>query len=623
MRLLAAALILTLVSPLLADPRDPRVEYQQTLLVLSESLLRLQETAQEHPEYGGIRDPETGIYYSRAAEAIYPFTVLYRETGETRWRDAALRAGQWLFTKQADHGGWVENPWEWTGTTADQLLMLALSWPTLRENLGPGDRARWESGMVRAADYLVKMMSPEWASFNYVPTTAATLAVVWKQVAPEDRFLAKARVLARQSVAKMNDDLFFEGEAARVHGAKYGVDLGYQVDMSLWGLTLYCRTAGDPAAEDFVRRSLRNMLTFVYPNGAIDGSWGARSYKWTGYGSKTADGCQALFAMWADEDPRYQTAALRNLDYLRSCIREGLVGYGPHLWALPGGRPNVYPTFARAKTLAMAIELGRHQTGDTPPLPSESGRFVRLFPQVQVAVVASGSFVGTISAYDYRDHLDWGEGKYTHHPRGGALCNLWLAGHGFLTTASQTRYVRGEPIHMPPIDTPIQPLTPRIEYTDERGYFSNLYDSGAHIRVLEDGDRQRVEVSGEMCDEKVLPGGVAYRIIYDFGRDEVAKHIELRFHSRTPAIAIVEPIVLNEGVSVQRVDALTARILGGSRPVRFTVAGEGIDLAVGESAGQYWHLFPGIRAYPLSARVVPAPETWLRSITVRYEVESP
>lgn len=618
---------LMLSFPLAAAPaasaRDARQEYLATLEVLSESLLRLQEKDSTHPDFGGIRDPENAIYYSRAAETVYPFTVLHRETGEARWLDAAVRAGNWLFTKQAEHGGWVENPWEWTGTTADQLLMLALAWPELRDHLPPADRVRWQAGMIRAADYLVKMMHHEWASFNYVPTTAGTLAAVWKNVAREERFLLKARELARQSIAKMNDDLFFEGEAARVFAAKYGVDIGYQIDMSLWGLTMYCRITGDSATEDFVRRSVQHMLYFVYPNGAIDGSWGARSYKWTGYGSKTADGCQALFAMWADEDPRCQTAALRNLDYLRSCIRDGMVGYGPHFWALPGGQPNSYPTFARAKNLAMAIEFGRHQSGPTPPLPTETGRFVRLFPQVQVAVVRSGAFVGTISAYDYRDHLNWGEGKYTHHPRGGALCNLWLDGHGFLTTASQTRYVRGEAIHMPEIATPIQPLTPRIEYTDEHGYFTNLYDSDARLQVLEDAARQRVQVAGELSNEKILPGGVAYRIVYDFGPHDVAKHITLRYHSRNPAVSLVEPIVLHEGIQVVKVDARTARIEGGARPVTFSVEGDDLELVVGEDADQFWHLFPGIRACPILVRVAPGAEAWQRSATIRYRTEFP
>lgn len=600
--------------------RDARQEYRATLLVLGESLLRAQEKDPAHAEFGGIRDPESGIYYSRAAESVYPFTILFRETSEVRWRDAALRAGDWLFTKQAAHGGWVENPWEWTGTTADQLLMLALAWPTLREHLDADARARWEAGMVRAADYLVKMMHHEWASFNYVPTTAGTLAAVWKNVTPEDRFLAKARELARQSLAKMNDDLFFEGEAARVYAAKYGADPGYQIDMSLWGLTLYCRITGDTATEDRVRHSVRQMLWLVYPNGAIEASWGARAYKWTGYGSKTADGCQALFAMWADEDPRCQTAALRNLDYLRTAIRDGLVGYGPHLWALPGGQSNIYPTFARAKNLALAIEFGRHQPGPTPPLPSETGRFVKHFPQMQVAVVRSGDFVGAISAYDYRDHLDWGKGKYTHHPRGGALCNLWLAGHGFLTTASQTRYIRGEEIHMPEIKTPIQPLTPRLEFTDERGYFTNLYDSDARLLVLEDGTRQRVQVNGELSNEKILPGGVAYRLIYDFGPHDVAKHIHLRYHSRTPDVSLVEPIVLHEGVRIVRVDSRTARIEGGPRPVTFTVEGEGGELVLGENADQFWQLFPGLRAYPIVVRISGDPGRWSRDFVLRYTV---
>lgn len=605
------------------EAADPRVEYLATLRVLGETLRRLQVTDPSHPEHGAIADPESGLFYTRAAEAVYPFAVIHRETGDAAWRDAAIRVGHWLIGKQEAHGGWVENPWDWTGTTADQLLMLALSWPVLEPHLDVAARTRWRASMIRAADYLVEKMSPEWASFNYVPTTAAALAAVWTHVAAEERFLRKARHLAQQSLAKLDEDYFFEGEAARVHGSKYGVDLGYQIDMSLWGLTLYARLARDADAEEAARQSMRRMLYFVYPNGAIDASWGARAYKWTSYGSKTADGAQATFALWADEDPRYQTAALRNLAYLRTAIREGLVGYGPDIWAMPGSRPNVYPTFARAKTLALALSFGRHQPPPTPPLPLDAGPLLRVFPSVQVAVLRNGPFAATISAYDYRDHANWGEGKYTHHPRGGAMVNLWVEGHGWLTTASQTRYVRGEAIHMPAIDGPIQPLTPRIEFTGPEGYFTNLYDADASLRVLEDGARQRIQVDGELADERAWPGGVGFQMVYDVGARALAKTVRLRYHHRFPDVAILEPIVVRDGVRVRQLDRRTVIVEGPGPVIRLVLEpGEG-EWTVGERAEQFWQPFPGMRAVPVALRLAADPSRWRREVRYRYEVGAP
>ncbi len=50
----------------------------------------------------------------------------------------------------------------------------------------------------------------------------------------------------------------------------------------------------------------------------MDGSWGIRSNKWTCYGGATSDGSQVLFSLFAETDPVYRTAALRNLEYLKS-----------------------------------------------------------------------------------------------------------------------------------------------------------------------------------------------------------------------------------------------------------------------------------------------------------------
>ncbi len=611
-------ILLTNSASILAGQQDPRDAYKEVLTLLGESLYGLQEHDPDHPEFGGIRDPETDIYYTRAAEALYPFAVLYKHTGDEKWLSACINAGNWLITKQEETGEWVENPWEWTGTTADQLLMMAIAWPIIEDSLTKAEQQAWRDSMQAAADYLVEMMSPDWASFNYVPTSAGCMAAVYYNVTQDPAHLEKAHVLGRQSVAKLNRDYFFEGEAARVYGVKYGVDIGYQLDMSLWGLTMYARLTGNREVEDIIAKSMESSIWFVYPNGAIDGSWGSRGYKWTSYGSKTADGSQVTFSMWADKDPRYQTAALKNLEYLKLSIKDGLVGYGPHIWAMPGKLPNIYPTFARAKNLAMAIEFGRHQLGETPPLVTESGDFLQHFPSLNLAMVGTENFMATISAYDYVDFTDWGEGKYTHFPRGGAMCNLYVKDMGFLTTASQTHYSRGEPIHMPPVED-ILPLTPRIEFENENGYFTNLYDTYADLEIIENGPRKKIQVSGKLSDMKYYPGGVAYRILYDLGDRDVRKTISLRYHDRFPDVRILEPIVKHEGIRVTQKDTNTIHI-DGARQLELTLDSGKANIALGDNADQFWYPFPGMRAIPIVMEVDTPEGEHFREITYTYHL---
>ena len=304
-----------------------RQECMTTLPILARALLSTQITDTGSPDYGALRCPEDGALHTRAAEAVYPFAVIYRETHDEQYRRGAIALGNWLIRQQAKDGEWAETPWTWTGTTADQLLMLGLAYPIVEPHLTSAERSSWRVSIERAAAYLVERMNPDFATINYCATTPATLAVV-NRVFPNAAYLPKARTLARQVLSRMTSDGFIEGEAARVGAVKYGVDPGYEMDMSFWGLTLYAQLTGDTLVAERVKRAVASHLSLVYPNGMIDGSWGARCYKWTTFGSKTADGSQVLFSLLAGEDARYRTAAIRNLDYLRTMIRDGFVDVG-------------------------------------------------------------------------------------------------------------------------------------------------------------------------------------------------------------------------------------------------------------------------------------------------------
>ncbi len=616
--LLAVLLIFPQAGP--GQQVDLKRECLKTLYVLCPALLDLQITDADNADVGAIQCPEHHVLHTRAAEAVFPFAVAYKHSGDEKYLRAAIRVGNWLIRQQLAEGEWKETPWEWTGTTADQLLMMAAAFPIVSEHLSAAEKNVWMGAIRKAAVYLVKYMSPDFASINYCPTTAAALAMTY-QIIPEERFKKKAKELARWTIAKMDEDGFIHGEAARVLGVKYGVDVGYQLDMSLWGLALYARWFHDELVMQHVRKSLKNMLAFIYPNGMIDGAWGARCYKWTTYGSKTADGCQILFSLFAPEDAVYRTAAIRNLRYLRTMIRDGLVGNGPHFWHLPLGAPCNYPTFARAKNLALAVEYGEQQAGSAVELPADRIGWTQYFPTVNVAVVRSKNFMSTISAYNYRDALDWGKGKYTHRPAGGAMVNLWVQDFGLLQTSSQVQYVRGEEIHMPVIEDSIISLTPRIEFRSENGYFTNLYDRQARMTIGRDeGVTAVIATAGELCNEQHLPGGVAYDLTHIIAGNFVEKKVRLRYHDRHPQIRIVEPFVQAPGLRFEQVGARTVRIRGGKREFLFELIEGQATLESGREAGRYWYPFPAIKCYPVVLHIEPPQEDFIREIKYRISV---
>ncbi|UCH10037.1 MAG: hypothetical protein JSU61_12660 [Fidelibacterota bacterium] len=586
-----------------AEPVDLRAECSETLRQLVDRLVEVQVTDPANPDYGALTCPRCNVYHTRAAEAVYPFAVTYQQTGDPGYLQAAVLLGNWLIRQQQPGGEWKETPEEWTGTTTDQLLMMALTFPIIKDSLSIAERQTWERSIRAAADYLVRMMSPGFASINYCATTTASLVMTHRYF-PDQRYVEKARDLAAQVLSKMDAAGFIHAEGGRIYGNKYGADVGYEIDMSLWGLALYALEVGDQEVLETVRHSLAEHLYFVYPNGAIDGSWGIRSNKWTTYGSATADGCQILFSLFAHEDPRCRTAAMKNLEYLRTMIKNGLIGYGPHYGQLFDGPPCIYPTFARSKNLAMAVAMGDQGPGPLALLPTEESGWFRHFPTVDVVLVRSENLLTTITAYRYKDLKRTYNSKYMHRPAGGSISNLWVEDHGFLQISSQTEYHRWEPMHFPELDS-THCLTPRIEFTDENGYFTNLYEYDGRLTVTPEqvGIIALVSTSGELTDRNLLPGGVAYTWEHTISDHAVDKRVELRYHGARPTVRIVEPIVEQPGMEFHEVNDRTVDIRGTERTFRFEVFEGNVTLTLGEDEERFYSIYPSIKAFPIVLEV--------------------
>ncbi|MBP1648289.1 MAG: hypothetical protein H6Q30_1734, partial [Bacteroidetes bacterium] len=389
-------------APAPGQTEDLRKAYAAVLQELSSALRERQVEDPGNPDFGAIQCEHCGVLHTRAAEAVYPFAVQSGITGDTTFQRAAILAGNWLMNQQQRDGSWKETPEEWTGTTTDQLLMMALAFSRLSKDLSSSERERWRSSIEGAADYLYRVMEPEFASINYVATTAATL-VAANMVVPKKEYLQKARELAHRTISKMDADGFIDGEGGRSHAVKLGVDLGYDMEMSLWGLGYYAKECDDTLVAEAVRHSLRNHLFFIYPDGSMDNSWGIRSNKWTTYGGVTSDGCQVLFSLFSSEDPRYVTAAARNLKYLTTNMKGGIVGYGPHQWDIFDRPPCIYPTFTKAKNIAFAYELEREGALRAAPLPAETGPFLKYFKTLDLVLVRTEKLMATVTAYGYKD----------------------------------------------------------------------------------------------------------------------------------------------------------------------------------------------------------------------------
>lgn len=600
---------------------NPKEEYIETLTLLCDALLTLQITENTNSNCGALQCNYCNVFHTRSGEAVFPFAYLYEITHEKKYLDAALSIGDWLIKYQNDDGAWEEGATKWKGTTNDILLMMCMAYPILYEKLTDEQKIKWQLSIKKSADFLVPFISPFRCSINYSPTTAASLMAA-NEIVPDTSYVNRAKVLVDWTIAKMDEAGFIQGEGGKSFGVKYGVDILYEMDMSLGGMAIYAKLNNDKEVEDIVRNSLKKNLNFIYPNGALEGSWGSRCNKWTTYGSKTADGSQIIFTLFADEDQRYAAASLKNSRYIRTMMKNGFLGYGPHFWEYIPEKLCNYPTFARSKAFALAAYYSEDKEIELPKIPSDFDGWYEYYPTINIVLSRSKNFMVTVTGYNYHDLTHTENGPHNQHPSGGAACNIWLKDFGFLQTSSQTEYIRGESEHMPAMDDTVMALTPRIEFINENGYFTNLYETDGRIKV-EEVDSAVVEITttGELKSENYIHGGVGYTLSHIIADDYIEKTVKINFHDMKPTVKILEPIVTGKGTKVKIISSKKALIEGEKINVLFEIIEGDFELSVGDNPDTYFFPFPSIKCYPLQIIVNPPAKGYNQYVKYRLSIK--
>lgn len=599
----ALFLLLTLLCFNLPAQDDP---YKSTLLTLCNTLINTQINDPSDQNFGALvcpsSNPDIHPIHSRAAEAVYPFAVAWKLTGDVRYRDAAIRLGNWLIKIQESSGkkagGWSEiwpDPEQkgWFGTTTDQLISMAGAYPVLRPYLNPSETESWNKSMERAADFIM-LNFPIGSNINYNPTGAATLILAYNSVKnPKKSWLVKADSLMNINTLKLIDSRNL------LWGEGMGVDEGYNIAQSIGYIALYAILQKDSRIKQIAADLLKTHYMFVYPNGSIDNSWGTRSFKWSyESGTKTAPGAYFSFALLADMDPSFNAAGLKCLEYLnQNCIYDGWIIYGPHSANHETSSPPCnYSSFARAQSLALAIEYGP-KLKTTKSFPAQEKNWFRFFPEINVAVIRTGKIMATVSAY--------GEiGRYPRESvcRGGSITNLWYEGfgkNGFLQSSSSSSYKRIEPLHMPD-EKDLLPLTPRLEFNSGNSYYSNIFEDKANMNVAREADDIRVTTSGVMQNINGNKSGVKFSLTNRFYDSYITKEITVEGNSQE--FRIIEPIVKDKGSSFYLKNDSTVIIKTASSEeweLRILNSNIPYKISLGTDLAKYWCPFPAVEAYPI------------------------
>lgn len=564
---------------------------------LNSEIVKLQNSDKSSPDYGAIMCPRCGLYHTRAGEAIFPLAYEYSQTGDRQRLNQSLILADWLMKQQLDNGAWNETPETWKATSTDQLMMMLLTYPIVENHLKKADRERWMVSMKKAADWLVENISVQNQVMNYPSSTAGTLAQAYLLLGDE-RYKERARELAHIATAKMNAEWFIEGESDLERGDRHGVDIGYNMEMSIWGLARYAMLMDDTLVFDAAKKSAASHFSFIFPDGMMEASAGVRSNKWSVFGSGTSDGCAVMLSMLSENHPEYITAAVRNIDVLSRCFtKNGLLGNGYDYDSVAGKSPCIYPTFTKAKSMAMAMSWVAEDTGILSPLPCDNDMNV-FHHTLGTAIVRKGDYQGTVIAYNFKSKKS-DQSNNMYRPTGGTMGALWVQDFGLLEASSQTEYYRWERMHFLVMEDGIKPLTPRIEYKTDSLYYTNLFDYDATVSIdTSSTSVTRVISTGTLRDKQQYRGGAMFRTTYTWTNDGFSKNYEILHQTNGVPVRVIEPLIFDNSTEIKQIDDHHVEITRNGKTVQISCLDHKLTLDY-DAAPMYKQPFPALRAIPL------------------------
>lgn len=491
-----------------------RNEYFQLLKEWMDALLSYTLKDPAHPSIdGAMICPACSHIHGRCHEAIYPLLAMADFSGETKYLDAARALFRWSAFMLCDDGSFYNDSQSaWNGTTVFSAISLEKALRYHGGLLTAKEKAAWEERLFKAASWLQDGITPEGRfNINYIAANAAAMALTGRyfDCGP---MLAQAKRLADFCFRHISEQglVYGEGSLKRSATPRGGcaVDVGYNVEETLPSLFEYAEAMGDANALSIVREAARAQLDFMLPDGAWDNSFGSRSFKWTYWGSRTADGCQPMLNALGKDEPLFAEAAYRNL-LLYQCCTEGLLYGGPH-YRLHGELPCTHHAFCHAKAIAQSLDEGVAEFERTA-LPSDDPEPVKYYPEIETYRLSCGDWRMTVCAGDF-PYMKGG------HASGGAVTMLWHRAYGPVIASANTDFSLREPLNQQ-LTRKIGlqgSLCPRLEKKENGTVYSQVYDFTASVTTEAFPDRTVACVSGALCDidHQASPSGDAYVLEY-------------------------------------------------------------------------------------------------------------
>jgi hypothetical protein len=580
--------------------------YSELLEIWCESLLKLQvKETKMNGLHGGIMCPSCSRIHGRASDAIYPFLYMAHIHNNEKYLDAAISLFDWSKHISRPDGSWIcETSSDWKGITVFGAIQLGEALKYHGVILDHQTYSSWINRLRSAAEYLYHNIKMSTGNINYPITCSCAMALAG-EVLDEPRYTLKAHELAHNALKYFTANGLVFGEGSPQTGiTKRGcrpVDLGYNVEETLPGLVQYSLLTRDDEVLQTVIEGLKQHLEFMLPDGAWDNSWGTRSFKWSYWGSRTSDGCQAGYALLKDHDPVFAEAALRNAILLKKCTHEGILYGGPH-YQSRGYLPCIHHTLFHAKAFASVLDHKAQTTDDAAnrvAIPREKAVGVREYKEINTWLVSKGEWKATVTAYDW-------EYMKESHASGGAISLLWHDKAGCLIAGSLTEYQMEEENNMQlPIDTRHMCITPRLEFRHAGEYYRSINDIDAVVTFTQNEDEINFFVKGKLVDKdhkNPETGEVGFEMEYVFSPDSLKIFISVLPGNNTRDIFYHLPVISEHLELVKHTSEQCFTVYKDNCQV---VVEANTVLAVqgGEEKERIFNLVPGFEAVPLFIRL--------------------
>ncbi|MBC8154371.1 MAG: hypothetical protein H7Z72_15815 [Bacteroidetes bacterium] len=575
--------------------------YQAQLQTWCDGLIAIQVKGGD--DAGGIFCNAHQFSHGRCGDALYPFLTLFKLTGQEKYRTAARNVFNWseAHVSQPD-GSWLNEAAgrnNWKGITCFSTIALGEALRHHGDVLSDAENKQWRARLRKGGDYMLSSFTFETGDVNYPIAAGAALAVCWT-VLGDEKYRQRAREFTYFGLTHFtaNNLIWGEGIRGKSDTTATGlrpIDIPYNLEESMANFALYGLLTGDAHVLDAVTTSLRAHLNWMLPDGGLDAGWCARQYKWTYFGSSTADGPMGGLALMASRDKRFAEAAFRSLQVRQSYTHNGLLHGGGHLATrkLPVCS---HHTFTNAKGLATALDAGISEAAPVS-LPADSAYGVREWPEARVVQIAVGPWRASVTINDLASSP-----KRGGHPMGGALTMLWHQQTGPVAVASMNDYVTYEKANMQTVanDADKVCLTPRIETSIGGSRYSNLYDSQATLTWVKKGDAVLLTINGNLRDVAghLLPGGAsAFELNYTF----TPRSFQLAVQSKAAGARLLFPVVSPADESVRY--TVTGTVTVQKKMVLVNLTGNETGEWKGSTAKRVFNFVPGFEAIPISNKL--------------------